>query len=156
MPSGGNHPPATPATVSGPGALSQRTDGNAPSQAARYIAGGDYGSGGQMAIQQGAPMAASGAPGSAPASASAQGMPAQQGSPVVQLTEPTQRPDEPVTSGADAGPGPSSDVLRLAPQAQMGGGSAASVIQNLAAHPDASPGLKTLAALMPKSSPIGG
>ena len=45
---GGYRQPSSPAPVSGPGALSKRTDGNAPSQAARYISGGDNGSGGLM------------------------------------------------------------------------------------------------------------
>ena len=144
MPSGGNHPPAVPATVSGPGALSQRTDGNAPSQAARYVAGGDYGSGGLMGVQNGAPMAASGAPGAAPAVASQQGMPAQEQAPVTQLTQPTERPGEPVTAGADVGPGPDSSALRLPPSSTMGGASAKQVVAGLAAHPDASPILKQL------------
>jgi len=146
MPSGGNHPPATPATVSGPGALSQRTDGNAPSQAARYIAGGPYGSGGQMDIQNGAPMPASGIPGAAPASASQQGMPAPQGAPVIQLTEPTQRPDEPVTAGANAGDGPDASVLRLNSQNVQPGSSARQMVQGFAMRPDASAQLKQLAA----------
>jgi len=56
---GGYQAPENPATYSGPGALSQRTDGGpASKQAARYIAGGDYGDGGLMDIQTSAPLAA--------------------------------------------------------------------------------------------------
>lgn len=146
MASGGNHPPATPATVSGPGALSKRTDGNAPSQAARYISGGDYGSGGLMGVQNGAPMAAAAQPGSAPASANQQSMAEQQGPTVTPLTQPTERPHEPVTAGADAGPGPGSDALRLMSPNTQGGATSRQMIQGFAARPDASPQLRQLAA----------
>ena len=57
---GGYQAPENPAVQSGPGSLSQRTDGGpASKQAARYIAGGDYGDGQElMNIQTSAPMAA--------------------------------------------------------------------------------------------------
>lgn len=56
---GGYQAPENPAVQSGPGSMSQRTDGGpASKQAARYIAGGDYGDGGLMDIQGGAAMAA--------------------------------------------------------------------------------------------------
>lgn len=93
---GGYQRPNKPAAVSGPGAMSQRTDGG-PSvdnakQAARYVSGGSYGEGQEMMdIQQGAPMA------------EAPGIPRR---PVVGLSAPTQRPDEPVTAGSLIGPGP--------------------------------------------------
>jgi len=91
---GGYQAPANPAPASGPGALSQRTDGGpADSQAAQYVSGLPYGEGQAfMAQQQAAPLAASGM------------MP--EPAPIVPLNAPTQRPDEPVTAGADAGPGP--------------------------------------------------
>lgn len=151
MPSGGPRVPAKPAMVSGPGSLSQRTDGGAGSkQAARYISGGDYGSGGLMGIQQGAPMAGSAPSSPAPVSNS-QPMPqAQPSQPVIPLTAPSQRPNEPVTSGAASGAGPGVEALGLPPQAAQGGTSAKQIVQGLAAHPDASPALKQLANLLGK------
>jgi len=146
MTSGGLRTPNNPAVSSGPGSLSQRTDGGpAGKQAARWIAGGDYGDGGLMGIQQGAQMAASGTPGSTPAPSGQQGMPAPVGPAVTPLTVPTQRPDEPVTSGADSGPGPGREALRLPPTTAIGGQTAKSIIQGLAQSPAASPVLKTLA-----------
>ena len=50
---GGYRRPSSPAPVSGPGALSRRTDG----QGARYMAGGEYGEGQEMMeLQTSAPM----------------------------------------------------------------------------------------------------
>jgi len=147
MTSGGLRTPSNPAVASGPGAMSQRTDGGpASKQAARWVSGGDYGDGGLMGIQQGAPMAAS--PTAAPASQ--QGAPGlqDQGPQVVPLTAPSQRPDEPVTTGAAVGPGAGPEVLRLPPAQMQGGGSAKQVVQGLAAHPDASPVLKQLADIL--------
>jgi hypothetical protein len=87
--------------VSGPGPLSQRTDiGNV--QKTQDLPNADYGE--QQAYQsqqQGAPMAADS--GQAPASA---GNPA--AASVIPMSAPTNRPGEPVTSGAASGPGPSS------------------------------------------------
>lgn len=40
--------------------------------------------------------------------------------PLVPLDAPTQRPDEPITFGADAGPGPGSEVLNLPQGVGMG------------------------------------
>lgn len=98
---GGYRKPNNPAPVSGPGALSQRTDGGpADTQAAKYISGLPYGEGQEMMnIQGSAPMAA------------ASQMPAP--APVVPLSAPTQRAGEPVTSGVDAGPGPDMSSLGL-------------------------------------------
>lgn len=147
MPSGGPRTPSTPAVASGPGRLSARTDGGpASKQAARWVAGGDYGDGGLMDIQQGAPMAAS--PTAAPASQQGAPQLQDQGPQVVPLTEPSQRPGEPVTHGAAAGPGGGPEVLRLPPQPLQGGSSAKQVVQGLAAHPDASPVLKQLADIL--------
>lgn len=97
---GGYQAPNNPAPVSGPGALSQRTDGGpADTQAAKYVSGLPYGEGqAMMAQQQAAPMAAAGMP--APA-------------PIVPLNAPSQRPEEPVTAGANAGPGPDMSSLGL-------------------------------------------
>lgn len=89
---GGYRRPNKPAAVSGPGALSARTDGG-PTQPVRVAPGGEYGSRQEMeAIQSSADMQGGG------------GMSA----PPPQLTPlgaPSARPDEPVTAGAPAGPG---------------------------------------------------
>jgi len=89
---GGYRAPQHPAAVSGPGALSARTDGGPadPHQATRSLPDAHYGEQRDFAAaQQGAPMAA-------------QPDPSQS---IVPLDAPTQRPGEPVTHGADAGPG---------------------------------------------------
>jgi len=141
MPAGGYQAPNKPAPASGPGALSQRTDnGPGSTQAAQWVAGGDYGDGGLMGIQQGAPMSATPSPSGTPQG----GQPQSQGEQVVPLTAPSQRPNEPVTHGANAGPGPGQEALGLPPQGQMGGTSAKQVVQSLASHPDASPELVQL------------
>jgi len=111
---GGYRRPANPAPVSGPGALSRRTDGG-PTQGARYMRGGSYGEGQElMGLQQAAPMAASPqAP--TPMAATPRELP-----PVVGLTEPTQRPDEAPTFGMPFGAGPGPEVLGLqAPERRL-------------------------------------
>lgn len=86
---GGPRTPNDPAAVSGPGALSARTDGGA-TQAPQVAAGNGYGERkALMDMQAGAPMQGGGI--------SRAMLPS--------LTDPTGRPDEPVTAGADAGPG---------------------------------------------------
>lgn len=96
---GGYQRPGTPAPVSGPGKFSQRTDGHpgeTPTQAAHYLSGEKYGQGQSFnQTVSSVPLAA------APAHAD---LP-------VPLDAPTQRPDEPVTAGVDAGPGPGSEIL---------------------------------------------
>jgi len=98
---GGYQAPANPAPVSGPSALSQRTDGGpADTQAARYVSGLPFGEGQAfMADQQSASMAGSGM------------MP--EPAPIVPLNAPTQRLNEPVTAGADAGAGSDMSSLGL-------------------------------------------
>jgi hypothetical protein len=99
---GGDRVPANPAPVSGPGAMSRRTDG----QGARYMSGGQYGEGQElMDLQTSAPMS------KAPAQPRMrQGRPAGQivdeGARPTPLFAPTERPDEPITAGAPFGPGP--------------------------------------------------
>jgi len=85
--------PSNPAPVSGPGALSQRTDGGpADSQPIRDVPGGDYGDRKEMnQIQAGADMYQQSAP--------RPPMP-------TSLMQPTQRPEDPITSGIVDGPGP--------------------------------------------------
>lgn len=97
---GGYRKPNNPAPVSGPGALSQRTDGGpADTQAAKYISGLPYGEGqAMMDIQGAATMAGTGM--SAPA-------------PIIPLSAPSQRPNEPVTAGVNGGEGPGMEALGL-------------------------------------------
>lgn len=106
---GGDRVPANPAPVSGPGAMSRRTDG----QGARYMAGGQYGEGQEMMdLQTSAPMSKAPA---APKPRAGRGGAAMQdaGAGVTPLFAPTERPDEPITAGAPfgAGPGPSTPTL---------------------------------------------
>lgn len=88
---GGYRRPNNPAPVSGPGAMSSRTDGG-PGQPVRVAPGGEYGSRQEMEeIQSSAPMAEQSAPASAPRP--------------TPINAPTARPDEPITAGAPVGPG---------------------------------------------------
>ena len=97
---GGYQAPENPAVQSGPGSLSQRTDGGpASKQAARYIAGGDYGDGGLMDIQGGAPMEAASTP--KPTSPNIAQM-ADTGNALPSLTGMTQRPWESETTPHNA------------------------------------------------------
>lgn len=101
MPRGGYRQPNNPAPVSGPGALSRRTDGN-PTQSAQYMAGGAYGEGKQMLeMQRSAPMAAASRPNIKAAPIQDLNL-----APIVPLNAPTQRPDEPLTAGMPFGAGP--------------------------------------------------
>lgn len=112
MASGGYRQPNNPAPVSGPGALSRRTDGGGPGnqQPVRVPTGGSYGDATQlMKLQQSAPLAAS--PGGEDVSAGA--LPLPQG---VDFGAPTQQPDVPVTDGAALGPGAGPEALGLTPQ----------------------------------------
>lgn len=108
MARGGYRRPENPAPVSGPGALSRRTDGG-PTQGSKYMAGGQYGEGKQLEeLQQSAPMAASNMPrmSGANAAAAIANMP-----PITPITAPTERPDEPMTAGMPFGPGPGPEAL---------------------------------------------
>lgn len=104
MASGGYHPPANPAQVSGPGALSRRTDSPQP---AMNLSNPKYGEQADFqAIQQGAPM-------QAPAGPPTPGSGGQPVSLPTPINAPSARPGEPVTAGADAGMGPDSSALQL-------------------------------------------
>lgn len=106
---GGLRRPAKPAPVSGPGALSKRTDGG-PTQGARYMRGGSYGEGKEtLGLQQAAPMAAQPKPRAATAPRNVAPVP------ITSLSAPTQRPDEPLTTGNAMGAGPGPEILS-APQ----------------------------------------
>jgi hypothetical protein len=86
------------AGASGPGKFSKRTD----------LPSAYYGEGVETAaIKSGAPLATTP---SATAS-SAPSVPAQE--PVTPLFAPTQRPEEPITSGIDSGEGPGSEALMM-------------------------------------------
>lgn len=97
---GGYRQPSEPAPVSGPGALSRRTDG----QGARYMAGGEYGEGQEMMdLQTSAPMSDS-QPRPRPRGGS-RGVAMEAGTMPTPLFAPSDRPDEPITAGAPFGPG---------------------------------------------------
>jgi hypothetical protein len=110
MASGGYRQPSNPAPVSGPGALSRRTDGpqGGGKQPVRVPSGGAYGDRQNLEqLQQAAPVASSpggdvGAPQSADIAAN-----------VVGFDQPTQQPDMPVTAGAASGEGPGPEALGL-------------------------------------------
>jgi hypothetical protein len=112
---GGYRQPMNPAPVSGPGALSQRTDGGAVDgmqQPMQQYTGFEYGENKLLNDQQaGAPMA---------------GMP--DAFDVVPLDAPTMFPDEPISAGADYGPGPGLDLTGIR---RLGPSDPASVIYNM-------------------------
>jgi len=97
---GGYRKPSNPAPISGPGALSQRTDGG-PTQPARYMSGLPYGEGQKNYDNQvAAPMA---------------GNPVPQMEMPTPLMAPTSRPNEPITSGVNIGDGPGSEAMGRLP-----------------------------------------
>lgn len=109
MAHGGYRKPGSPAPVSGPGSLSRRTDGQVQS----VPTGMDYGDSKALHAQEStAPMAATPDVPSPDASQMA-GPPGAAGAPpaVTPIGAPTQRPDEPITHGADIGLGGGSEVL---------------------------------------------
>ena len=103
---GGMRPTApqnNPANISATGGA-----GQSGTQPARYMSGLAYGQGqAQMAQQTSAPMAGN------PVAAAAPMATAPQMPQVVALDAPTQRPDVPVTTGIDEGPGAGSEALIL-------------------------------------------
>lgn len=106
MAKGGYRKPANPAPVSGPGALSRRTDGG-PTQAGRAISsGGKYGERKALAeIQSSALMQGNPTPEMPTVNVSASPAQAQPAAPVTGLFAPTQRPGEPITAGMPFGEG---------------------------------------------------
>lgn len=112
MAQGGARQPANPAPVSGPGALSQRTDGG-PGQPVRAVTGLPYGQAQQLqSIQQAAPMSAS--PGGLQAQPAAGGGAGGAGAvPMQPFGGPTMQPQTPVTAGAALGPGAGVEALGL-------------------------------------------
>ena len=97
---GGYRKPNNPAPISGPGSLSQRTDGGG-TQPATYIPGLPYGQGQETYNNQvAAPMA---------------GNPIPQMEMPTPLMAPTARPNEPITSGINMGDGPGSEAMGRLP-----------------------------------------
>ena len=97
---GGYRKPSNPAPVSGPGSLSQRTDGG-PTQPATYIPGLQYGQGQETYNNQvAAPMA---------------GNPFPEVEMPIPLMAPTSRPNEPITAGINRGEGPGTEAMGQLP-----------------------------------------
>lgn len=91
------------AGAAGPGKFSKRTDGLS-------FQSTEYGSGvANAATKAGAPMAKT--PDVRPTSRSEMGMAPSQMEPVTPLFAPSQRPDEPITSGIPIGDGPGPEIL---------------------------------------------
>lgn len=112
MAQGGYRQPSNPAPVSGPGALSRRTDGGpGDKQPVRVPTGGSYGDATQlMNLQQQAPLGAS--PGG-------EGMDLAAllgGGSSTPFGAGTEQPDTPVTDGAAVGPGAGTEALGMTPQ----------------------------------------
>lgn len=109
---GGKRTPSRPAPVSGPGQLSQRTDGG-PQQVQADMSGMPYGENQELEkIQASASMSAS----PSARSPRAKQKQAQRGPSATPLMSPSGRPDEPVTAGAPFGPG---DGPRSLPNSNM-------------------------------------
>ena len=109
---GGYRKPGKPAAVSGPGALSARTDGG-PTQMqlsnAKYGEQADF-----QSVQGGAPLSPS--PSQTPQATT----PAGGATPsLTPLHAPTERPDEPVTAGAPVGAGVGPEALGLPDQNKL-------------------------------------
>lgn len=108
---GGYRKPQHPAPASGPGRLAKRTDGG-PTQKIRDVptSGGTPGARKEIdALEHSAPLAGGGGQPPTPHVAP----PARSRADVTPLNAPSNRPDEPVTAGADAGDGPGSAALGL-------------------------------------------
>ena len=150
---GGYQQPTNPAPVSGPGNLARRTDGGpGAKQPVMTLPDAKYGEAKAFKQQeQGAPMSALGGmpspagPGGPPAGPGPGG-PAGQAMPdmPVPLSDPTQRPDEPVTHGADAGPGPGSASLGLMSPAAQQHQDGMSTLQGMIAQSPDNPTLQWL------------
>lgn len=109
---GGYQKPRNPAPVSGPGPLSQRTDGGpGGKQPVRTPTGMGYGEAGALAeAQRAAPLPQS------PGGAEGADVPTPDLAELLGFGEATQEPGTPVTAGADGGAGPGLEALGLTPQ----------------------------------------
>jgi len=150
-------PPSQPAQVSGPGPMSRRTDGGA-AQALRSLPDAGYGENAQFqSLQQGAPLAASGA------SPTGGGLdvnalpPNPAAGSVVPFSAPSNRPAEPVTAGAALGPCPGPQALGINPQ-QVEQQDMQALAQNMPVYeflanlPNASPSARLLVNLLRAST----
>lgn len=154
---GGYQRPENPAFFSGPGALSQRTDGGPGrnmEQAARYISGRPYGEGKVLnANQLAVPLAGSGLPTDAQ-------LQSQQNFPTVKPLTENGNPNIPLTQGMPFGPGdnqidgythvglefnPETGIIEESNRDQSQYENAARVLQRMAQDPNASPALLHLA-----------
>ena len=154
MPKGGFRPnaPQNQFGVSGTGG-----NGSAKGQPVRVAPGGLYGSRiASVQQQQGAPMAAPAQPSPGPkpivpAQPTAPTQPAQPeqsaqpAQPMVPLFAPTQRPNEPVTTGVKDSPGAGPEALHLPNQTQSQYNTAYDMFQSMANQQNASPAIKYLA-----------
>lgn len=127
---GGYRKPSNPAPVSGPGALSKRTD-TGPKQSISAAPGQGYGEAKtQMDAQHTAPMAAA-EPLPAPAldmqGGGGGGLAAALG-----LGAPSTRPSEPITAGVNIGAGPGASIMP-APNPAKGNGQLTALLQRLSA-----------------------
>lgn len=132
---GGKRTPGNPAPVSGPGQLSQRTDGG-PQQVQTDVSGMPYGENQELEeLQSAAPMSASPtarSPRARSRQASRAGR-AAGGMGASPLMAPTQRPDEPVTAGAPVGPGAGPVRNQMENMRQMGIKDAQSIVESIPA-----------------------
>lgn len=142
-------PPQNPAGVSGPGPLSKRTDGG-PAQALKDLPDAKYGENSQFqALQQGAPLSASGPSASSAGMGPGELPPNPAAQQVVPFSAQSSRPNEPVTAGASLGPGPGVSALGSTP-AQVGQQNMGKIGQSLpffemmANMPDAEPSTRLL------------
>lgn len=104
---GGYRKPNNPAPASGPGSLSRRTDGG-PQQNVASLPDAKYGEGKAFdEIQRGAPMAAAGQ-----VDAMGGGGEVAAVAPPTPFTQPTERPEQPISWGASFGPGPGPSRVR--------------------------------------------
>lgn len=107
---GGYRQPRNPAPVSGPGQLSRRTDGG-PQQTTQPMTGMGYGENAEFnAIQGAAPLAA------APQVSNTRARnarPTSEGVAAAPLFSPTGFPEEPITAGANFGPGPGPSAMPI-------------------------------------------
>lgn len=111
---GGYRKPKNPAAVSGPGSLSQRTDGGpADRQPIRDLPNAGYGEQSDFrGIQAAAPIQKSNPLQGSAGQVTGGALP-------LPLDAPSARPGEPVTAGANAGPGPGQDVLGLLDESDL-------------------------------------
>ena len=144
MPSGGYRRPTSPAPVSGPSSLSQRTDGG-PGQPVRDVTGLEYGQGQALsAVQSAAPMASGGV---APTAMPDVGL----GDMSPNLHDPTNQPGTSVFNGMPFGPGAGPEAL-AAPE--TGGPAQFKLMQALptllraAESPDVTPEFRSMVALI--------